>query len=92
MLMFADAAWVPGSTWVTVQMCYAFFYGGLGQFVAGIMEVRPRGWSWVGSWVARVRPAAPCSGAAVEPIRVLLCGACALCFLCMQFKTLHGWL
>lgn len=44
MLMFIISKWVEEPTIVSV-MVYACFYGGFGQMVAGVFEVRPRA-SW----------------------------------------------
>jgi succinate-acetate transporter protein len=39
MLMFIDAKWAEDPAIIAV-MCYACFYGGFGQMVAGVFEVR----------------------------------------------------
>lgn len=38
MLMFIDARWSEDPAIIAV-MCYACFYGGFGQMVAGVFEV-----------------------------------------------------
>jgi hypothetical protein len=38
MLMFVNTTWTE-STFIATVMCYACFYGGFGQMVAGVFEV-----------------------------------------------------
>ena len=41
MLMFLETGWAS-KDFLTFVMAYAAFYGGLGQLLAGILEVRSR--------------------------------------------------